>query len=184
MVYRKKCPKCEINFITEDEEICSVCNSPYIFANRISVCKFIENDFSRILRGRVYGGNSRKIYEKFCETLNWDKEKANQFGWQTPLYAMNADTDRNLDVWFIFHANYDTKNLNSVVDESHVINLIVDDGDRIIEVVDDSIGISNAKGRIVFVKNNSGYEFAGVYNIIQNGTTRIYKRYSDNYPVK
>ena len=143
----------------------------------------IETDFSQIISGRIYGTNSRKIYEKFCETLAWDKKKANQFGWQTPLYATNADTDRIRDVWFIFHANFDAKNLENVVENGHVVNFIKDNGEEIVETVDESIGSSNDADRITFVKTKSGYEFYGVYRLEQNTTTRIYKRISRNYPI-
>jgi len=182
MAYRK-CPKCDTNWITDDEEVCATQCTPLSVKRRISNKKNVENDFSRILRGHNYGGNSRKIYEKFCETLNWDKRKADQFGWQTPLYAKNADSDRMRDVWFIFHANYDLNKLDSVVENEHVLNLIQDDGDTIMEAVADYIGSSNPADRIVFIKTNNGYEFSGVYNIIENGTTRVYKRFSNNYPI-
>jgi hypothetical protein len=168
------------NYITDDEELCLIC-SPVIKIK--SNNKAIEKDFSRISRGCVYGGNSRKIYEKFCETLKWDKHKADQFGWQTPLYAMNADTDKTRDVWFIFHANYDVNNLDSVVEDYHVVNLITDNGDRIIEIVDERFGKTNSADRITFVKTSNGYEFFGVYTIIENGTTRVYKRIYDCYPI-
>lgn len=167
----KKCPKCGLNYIKVDEELCSV-------------CKPKESDFSHIVRGCVYGGNSRKIYEKFCETLGWDKNKSNQFGWQTPLYAANADTDRTNDVWFIFYPNYDVQKLDTVVDDYHVVNLIQNNGDKIIEIVDERIGSTNNANRITFVKTDSGYEFFGVYKIIKNGTSRIYRRISDHYPMK
>lgn len=179
MVY-KKCPKCMLNYISDDEEICNVCR-PTVKSS--SHTKKIETDFTRIIRGHVYGGNSRKIYEQFCETLNWDNSKSNQFGWQTPLYASNADTYRTADVWFIFYPNYDAQKLDSVVDNYHVVNLIINNGDTIIEVVDDHIGASNNANRITFVRTNSGYEFLGVYKIVENGTTRVYKRISDNYPI-
>lgn len=180
MTYRK-CPKCDLNYITDDEEICSSC-MPQIKIT--SQSKQIESDFSKIVCGHIYGGNSRKIYEKFCDTLGWDKTKANQFGWQTPLYAANADTDRTRGVWFIFYANYDADKLDDIVENRHVVNLIQNNGDVIIEVVDGSIGASNLADRITFVKTNKGYEFYGVYKIIENGTTRCYQRISLNYPIK
>ena len=180
MNYRK-CPKCDLNYITDDEELCAVC-MPQIKVT--SYAKTVETDFSHIMRGCVYGGNSRKIYEKFCGTLGWDKNKANQFGWQTPLYAANADTNKTNDVWFIFYPNYDAQRLDSVVDNYHVVNLIQNNGDTIIEVVDDNLGKSNNANRNTFVKTNSGYEFFGVYKIVENGTTRRYQRISDNYPIK
>lgn len=73
---------------------------------------------------------------------------------------------------------------NAVVDDYHVVKLIQDNGDTIIEVFDDNIGKSNNTNRITFVKTNSGYEFLGVYKIIKNGTTRLDQRISNNYPIK
>ena len=175
----KLCPKCELNYISEDEEICSVCSPKTIKVNNK---KKVEIDFSQLEAGKVYGGNSRKIFEKFCQTLDWDFSKANQFGWQTPLYAKNADTYRKNDVWFIFYPNYDANKLDTVVENYHVVNLIVDNGNKIIEVVDNAIGFCNNANRITFVKTNNGYEFLGVYKIVQNGTTRIYERISNKYP--
>ena len=177
----KKCPKCDLNYITDDKELCATCRPQIKIAPH---AKTVETDFSHIMRGCVYGGNSRKIYEKFCDTLGWDKNKTNQFGWQTPLYAANADTNRTNDIWFIFYPNYDAKKLDAVVDDYHVVNLIRDNGDTIIEVVDDNIGKSNNANRITFVKTNSGYEFFGVYKIVENGTTRRYQRISNNYPIE
>lgn len=181
----KKCPRCEINFIPEDKDMCDTCKLQLnILTHKTgSQRKKTETDFSHIRRGHLYGTNSRTIYQKFCETLNWDKNKINQFGWQTPLYATNADTDRVADVWFIFYPNYDPQKLDAVVDDYHVVNLIQNDGDQIIEVVDDTLGKSNNADRITFVKTKNGYEFFGVYKIIKNGTTRIYKRISDVYPI-
>lgn len=179
MIYRK-CPKCELNPITEDEELCAVCNPKNVVKSH---AKKVETDFTQIIRGHVYGGNSRKIYAKFCETLGWDISKSNQFGWQTPLYATNADTDRTSDIWFIFYPNYDAQKLDTVVDDFHVVNLIQNNGDSIIEVVDDRLGKSNLANRVTFVKTNMGYEFFGVYKIIKNGTVRVYQRISDKYPM-
>ncbi len=100
------------------------------------------------------------------------------------MYAANADTNRTSGVWFIFYPNYDPQKLDAVVDDYHVVNLIQNNGEKIIEIVDDSIGRSNSANRITFVKTKNGYEFLGVYKIIQNGTTRIYKKISDIYPMK
>lgn len=180
MSYRK-CPKCELNYIKDDEELCSMCKS---VMNNQSQYKSAETDFSQIVCGRVYGGNSRKIYEKFCETLGWDRNQSNQFGPKRPLYAANADTDRTSDVWFICYPNYDARRLNNLVDDHHVVNLIQDNDDTIIEVVEERIGKSNDANRITFVKTINGYEFLGVYKIVKNGTTRIYQRISRQYPLK
>ena len=137
--------------------------------------------YSCIVRGRVYGTNSRTIYESFCATLKWDRDKACQFGRQgTPLYATNCDTNRELAVWFISKPKYCETN---VMENNH-INLIKNNGDEIIEKVAPYLGISHDTGRITFVKTSAGYEFFGVYKLEQNGTTRIYKRISNNYPIK
>lgn len=151
--------------------------------NSTFLSKKITTDFTHIVLGHIYGTNSRTIFEEFCKTLYWDKSKADCFGWQTPLYAENADTDRTRDVWFIFYPNYDAQKLDSVVDNYHVVNLIQNNGENIIEIVDDYIDKSNNANRITFVRTNSGYEFLGVYEIVKNGTTRIYKRISDRYPI-
>lgn len=138
-------------------------------------------NYSRIVRGRVYGTNSRKIYENFCDTLKWDRDKANQFGRQgTPLYAENCDTDRKLAVWFISNPKYFN---TDIMDKNH-INIIKNNGEEIIEKVAPFIGISHDTGRITFVKTKYGYEFFGVYKLVKNGTVRIYRRISEIYPIK
>lgn len=140
-------------------------------------------DFSNLVSGKIYGTNSRKIYENFCDSLGWNKALSNQFGWQTPLYAPNCDANKENDVWFICYPNYDIDKLDCVVDDFHVVNLIRNEDDEIIEVVDEHIGKSNNANRITFVKTKYGYKFLGVYKIVKNGTTRIYKRISNKYPI-
>lgn len=181
----KKCPRCETNYILENEDYCDICRAELELVTNKTIFhrKKIETDFSRIIRGCVYGTNSRNIYEKFCDTLGWDRNKINQFGFQTPLYATNADTNRKADVWFICYPNYDLQNLDGVVEDCHVLNLIQKNGDIILDAVDEKTGCSNNANRITFVKTENGYEFFGVYKIIQNGTTRVYQRISDIYPM-
>lgn len=143
--------------------------------------QLINYNYSCIVRGSVYGTNSRKIYESFCDTLKWDRDKAIQFGRQgAPLYAENCDTDRKFAVWFISNPKY---NDTDIMQNNH-INLIKHNGDKIIEKVAAFIGSSRDTGRIIFIKTKSGYEFLGVYKLVQNGMTRIYKRISDIYPIK
>ena len=36
---------------------------------------------------------------------------------------------------------------------------------------------------LLYVKTINGYEFFGVYQIVKNGTTRVYKRISKSYPI-
>ncbi len=179
----KICPKCELNYIADEEELCELCkNDKEIKKNKTISTGLYAVDFSRLVFGVLYGTSSRKIYEKFCDTLGWDKNKASHFGWQTPLYATFADGDRTRDVWFISYPNYDVKNANNYVKDGHVITAIIERGDRILEVVDEKVGYSNNADRITFVKTSNGYQFLGVYKIIRNGTTREYQRVSKQYP--
>ena len=138
-------------------------------------------NYSCIVRGSVYETNSRTVYESFCDTLKWDRDKISQFGRQgAPLYAENCDTNRELAVWFISNPKYgDT----DVMQNNH-INLIKHNGDEIVEKVAAFIGSSRDTGRITFVKTKQGYEFLGVYKLVKNGTTRIYERVSNTYPIK
>ena len=175
------CPKCNLNYIDETQELCDVCLPKLHYTTRK---KDIEQDFYKLKTGCVYGTNSKIIYEQFCKTLGWDINKSStSFGWRKPLYAENADSDRIRDVWFIFYPNYDKDKLDTVVEDCHVVNLILNQGDTIIEVVDENIGSACTAERIVFVRTNNGYEFFGVYKIIKNGTTRIYNRIHKNYPI-
>lgn len=181
----KKCPNCDLNYITEDEEICSVCYSPMV--TKKSNRPTITNDFTKLVQGLGYGGNSRKIYEKLCDTLGWDKRKADQFGWQTRLYATNCDRERKRDVWFLFYANYDLKNATpqniDCIEDAHVINFILNNGDTILESIDESYGKSNEADRIVFVKVNGIYEFLGVFTLTENTAgKRQYRRISKEFP--
>ncbi len=180
----KVCPRCNLNYIKEDEELCLHCRlETGETINAGGGSNFYSVDFSKIVRGVIYGTNTRTIYEEFCKTLGWDKSKSDQFGWRTPLYAKNANEDRTMDVWFIFYPNYDTSKLTNVVGNAHVANVIQDNGDTIIEVVQDYLGKSNDANRITFVKTKNGYEFLGVYKIVENGTLRVYKRISLKYPM-
>lgn len=99
-------------------------------------------------------------------------------------YTLQMPTKRTRDVWFIFYANYDANMLDDIVDNRHVVNLIQNNGDMITEVIDERFGASNTADRITFVKTNKGYEFYGVYKIINNGATRCYQRISLNYPIE
>ena len=143
--------------------------------------KSITYDYSCIICGRVYGTNSRTIYESFCDALGWDRDKISQFGRQgTPLYAENCDSDRKFAVWFISNPKFN----DAEIFEKNHINLIRNKGERIVEKVAPFIGSSRDTGRITFVKTSAGYVFFGVYKLVQNGTTRIYERISKVYPLK
>ena len=177
MIHYKLCPICETNYIKENEEMCEVCNPKKSIAKQK---KAVEADFSSIKLGCVYGSNSREIYERFCKTLNWDKSKSDQFGRQgVPLYAENVDNKKN-DVWFITY--YVNKETDYSQNSDHK-NVILNDGNEIIEIVSSRIGKSNEANRITFIKTSKGYAFLGVYELIENGLKRKYKRISSEYSI-
>ena len=177
----KKCPRCNLNYIPETETLCEECKKTSVI-DGIKRNKREGAEYSCITYGKVYGTNTRTIYEGFCRSLGWDWTKRYCFGFQTPLYAENCDTTRENDVWFICYPNYDPEKLDCVVKDRHVVNLIQNNGDEIIEIVEEKIGPSHNARRITFVKTLSGYKFSGVYELVKNGTTRRYKRISKFYP--
>lgn len=160
--------------------LCDTCKSKIV--KHVEKMLPVDDNITVLQAGRIYGTNSRKIYEKCCDSLGWKRSNASYFGWQTPLYADNCDKDNN-GVWFIFYPNYSTDSLESVVEDAHVLNVILYGGDVIVEVLDKHFGGTHNANRITFVKTKSGYEFLGVYSIEENGNERIYKRISKTYPV-
>ena len=163
----KLCPKCNLNFIKESEVFCEQCQPNY--------------PFDKLKNHRFYGSNSKTIYEEFCKTFGWDKNKSNQFGWQKPLYAENVD-GKNLDVWFICYPNFDKKHIHNYCESVCAVNVIQKKGEQIIEVVDDKFGNGSSNNRITFLRTDDGYIFLGVFSPIINGTTRVYQKISDCYP--
>ena len=135
-------------------------------------------NFNVIVRDRIYGNNTRKIYEAFCDTLNWDRSKAGKFGLMgTPLFAVNADTYRTSDVWFIPKPN------RNDVSPNHGGNWLSDNCNTITEIVSSKLGHATNNNRITFLSTKKGYVFLGVYKITQNGLIRIFKKISDIYPL-
>ena len=143
----------------------------------------ITNNNAKLICGLTYGTNSSTIYRELVNTMGFDPSKINCFGSRRPLYAVNADTTRNLDVWFICYTNYDYDNeIVNICESLNAVNCICRDGDYIIEVVDEKYGSAHNAQRITFIKNGQGqYEFLGVFVLIENGKSRIYKRVSKTY---
>ena len=159
-------------------------------------------DFTCIFSGLTYGTNSKKIYEAFCKTLNWDKSQSGNFGLQgQPLFAENADTDKCRDVWFLSHLNsFDCeineilKNVNieylDVSEAASAINFISQNKEIIVEYItaDKWKNAPKNKERVTFAKVDdfAAYEFLGVYEMIdcnKDATRRIYKRKAEVYPM-
>ena len=168
----KKCPICDLNWINDDETACSVCNPNKTVVKKLT--KYID-----------YGGNSKNIYERFCNELNWDKRQKNNFGYQKPLYAKKADAERKRDIWFIFHSNL---NDNSVAESGKHLNIVKDREGVIAEYYEDSYRDTYPlPDRIVFAKErDGGYKFLGVYKAkdpYSRAQGRIFIKISDTFPI-
>ena len=179
----KYCPECGRNRIAIEETMCANCIEKKKVEEMRSPVGAIKTNTPYLVRGRVYGTKAKEIYAELCYVRGWDRSKEGQFGMFKPLYSENCDTNRENDVWFICYPNYSKDGLMNVVPDVHAINIIEDNGDKITEIVAQRIGMSHIANRITFVKTKDGYAFLGVYKIVQNGTTRIYKRISDQYPM-
>ena len=143
-----------------------------------------------LVRGAIYGSDSRKVYEKHAESFGWDKRQANQFGKQgLPLYAQSA-TPEGYSVWCIAHSNFSGDKGGKWTNE------ISPDMDTIREFWESfsAIGKSDNTIRVTFVKVQGGYEFFGVYKldpgveeVQKDGKTQWVKTYrciSERYPFK
>ncbi|MBQ7164095.1 MAG: hypothetical protein IJR61_02055 [Clostridia bacterium] len=177
-----KCPHCGQVFTVKDDFFENKLNEKNTLYKTEE--KPARADLPAIVCGKVYGTDSRTVYEKFCDTLGWDISKADKFGFGTPRYAENCDADRTSDVWFIFCPNYDQNKLDTVVDDCRITNLILNNTKNILEIVDEKFDKKNTADRITFVKTIAGYEFLGVYGILADGTTRVYDRISATYPIE
>lgn len=178
----KLCPICELNYISEEEECCTICRGDR--PEPMTVGGVRKSDIgrgplsSRLVAGRSYGTKAYSIYEECCEDFGWDWSKKGSFAPQKPLFAPRADADRTSAVWFICYSN-----LGGRDDPDHR-NRILDNGDRIVETVTSRIGAAEDDRRITFVKVQGQYVFFGVYELVRNGLRREYKRISRTYPVE
>ncbi len=183
----KKCPKCELNYIPENEDLCPECKQTIKPAQSQSI---VTRYYSRLERGRIYGTNSRTIYETGCDCFGWDRSKANQFGRQgVPLYAASA-TPEKYSVWFISHSNW------TATQGGEWANVISRDMDTIKEYWRDyaAVKTSDYITRVVFAKKDGNYCFLGIYEPepefqkeIWDGETHYVKIYyciSEVYPIK
>ena len=117
--------------------------------------------------------------------MGFDRTQVGCFGFQTKLYAENADTDSKCDVWFICYPNYDEYKFNNNVKAKNYTNVIKDAGDTIIESFENYyVQKSSRSDTLVFVKTDveKKYVFFGVYKVVENGLKRVYKRISFKYP--
>lgn len=130
--------------------------------------------------------HTRKIYEELCEVFGWKKSLSDQFGRQgAPLCAHDVDESGKYDVWFISHPSYDAEELKQVPNKQNAANVILDDGDTIIEKINPARWdeYANEVYRITFIKVKNVYVFSGVYEITKNGSTRTWQRISLTYPM-
>ncbi|MCD8205630.1 MAG: hypothetical protein LUD29_03345 [Clostridia bacterium] len=175
------CPKCGLLQMKKGDTLCDTCKADLgIAPDGVNA----RENFDEIKRGHSYGTSSAEIYAKFCSHLNWDKYQISHFGYKKSLFAVNADTDRTRDVWFLFHYNT-VLNPPAVDAAGPSVNFILDSGETIIEKKKTMPWDSYENERIVFVfDKNLGYVFSGVYEYKSSDhDMRLYKRISDVYPV-
>lgn len=130
--------------------------------------------------------NSKKIYFELCDVFGWNNALADNFGRQgAPLCAHDVDYSGKYDVWFISHSSCTEEELKSVPTKQNAANVILAGGDTIIEKINPQkwAEFANEVYRITFKKIKNYYIFSGVYEIVENGATRVWKRISLTYPM-
>ena len=172
----RKCPKCEINYIKEDESFCDVCRGAQPEIKQVSVLN----------EGEICGDNAQKIYQQCCQSFGWDSKKACKFSQQQRLCADDCDSQGNA-VWFITYSNL-TPNKRKMSNELFM-NEIQDNGRKILEQINHQFEREQREkwaNRIVFARDESKmgmYVFLGVYqNTVNELKKREYDRISDHYP--
>lgn len=171
----KRCSRCgSLTVIRDGYDICDKCIKNTVEPPNDSLKQMcLKSDY-------WYGTKAYDIYLNCCKNLGWDYQKAGSFGQRQLLYAMFCDTKRENDVWFICYSNYSPIKKGDAGHE----NIILGGGKEIIEKVRPDVGRSNEANRVTFIRKKDGYYFLGVYQLVENGITRRYRRISETYPVK
>ncbi len=207
MGYRK-CPVCELNFISDDMEMCDVCAGKYSAKKTAKAGRQKKTegpiilDFPPLLCGSVYGSNAKNIYIKMCEKFGFRPSKAYLFGGQNrPHFAAGVDEDKSTDVWFMtsfvpIHSSvspqqnlYDLKDklFPYIKDDAQYIsggycNAMFCNGEYILEIADNLYPAVPGHGELVFLKRE-GYIFLGVYHTIAEDIgLRLHIRDTERYP--
>jgi len=173
----KKCPRCELNYIQDDEELCAICRLQKNVAS-VNVGE-LHIDFKSLICGRMYGTNSKNIYLACCEVFGWKKSLSGNFGRQRPCYAELIDDVNN--VWFITDSNLTGTKGSS----GKWTNEVLKGGEQILEhwETPPSNFPADKLNRIVFVKQDGEYVFLGVYKRVkQEGSIRVFERVCRAYP--
>ncbi|MCD8200671.1 MAG: hypothetical protein LUD47_01180 [Clostridia bacterium] len=178
-----RCPICGLKQMKSGDSRCDMCKKG-IFVEPFGID--ITADFSRIESGRNYGTDPAKIYREFCKSLKWDWYQLYLFGEGQPLFATKADTERALDVWFVFH--YNTSLSPAVLDRTEdSVVFVLNGGETIIEKRTDKSDVSFTSDRLIFVHDTigeNGYKFYGIYGYVgADRDMRQYRRTKDSYPI-
>jgi len=165
-------------------------NAKKIIYKKISE-RNISTGYESVTQGLIvnkeYGSKAQDIYERCCDSLNFDYKKIDCFAPRQLLFATKA-APGGYDVWFLPHSNLNVSNTPSWT------NIYCLNGDIIYElwhVEDDNV---DKNDRLTFIKQGNGdYVFLGVYRLekkISIGETignleckkiKIYKRVSTEY---
>ena len=186
----KKCKKCEINYVmNENEDYCPLCKAKIVDVpidtgiRKTGIDNIKTKHIGDVLIvGVPYDTAAKRIYLQCCQNFGFDEIKAGNFAMQKTLYASNA-TIEGYGVWFLAHSNYtNTKNGNWE-------NEFIDNDKILIETWD----VAYASGlrfneelntRVVFAKKEKYYEFMGIYKWFQNKENhRFFERISTIYPM-
>ncbi len=148
-----------------------------------------RDEFVRKLapRGDIAGwcySSAKKVYERGCSSFGWDSSQIGKFGMQQKLYADNC-TPEGYAVWCVPHSTVFTEPHEPKTSWKNYVYK-----DRIEEFWQMVPNPTN-RIRVVFIKTDIGYRFAGVYELKETKKTgldssfpyvRTYKRISDIYP--
>ena len=190
----KKCKKCEINYVmNENEDYCPLCKAKIVDVpidtgiRKTGIDNIKTKHIGDVLIvGVPYDTAAKKVFLECCDVFGFNSLQADEFVWGHPLYA-GKSTKEGYGVWFISRSN-----LNYEPNESNWIDEFNDNGNYIIEHWKAlySLGLSiyeNSDTRVVFAKIAGYYQFMGVYKCAEVNIEKRYKRYdriSKVYPIE
>ena len=131
-----------------------------------------------------YGYKAKTIFERLCDTMEFNKELTGKFGQHQRLYAGNA-TKEGFGVWFIANSNW-TKTKGGAWQNTIAGNLnwIEEKWDKHPSEI---VNCFDSEKRVVFAKDphhSDGYIFLGLYEPVSyNEKTHIrrYERVASEY---
>ena len=178
----KKCPKCDLNWIEDDKEMCDACAKTYTTPPKPPV-HLPDRCYSMLYLGT-------RAYDIYCAAITaygFRDDLKGSFAPQKPLYAEFATKER-YNVWFIAHSNW-----NGTITSSWDNCIQGPNNETIVETFLGSdkefMSFPDPNNiRVSFIKDaNGSYYFLGVYEpngVDREKKQRFYKKISDVYPIK